>query len=39
MQYSNNILEKYESRPRKWWLYTLIVFILSLIHIFVPAYP
>ena len=30
MQYSNNILEKYESRPRKWWLYTLIVFIMAL---------
>ena len=31
MQYSNNILEKYESRPRKWWLYTLIVFIMALL--------
>ena len=31
MQYSNNILEKYESRPRKWWLYTLIVFIMELL--------
>ena len=31
MQYSNNILERYESRPRKWWLYTLIVFIMALL--------
>lgn len=31
MQYSNSILEKYESRPRKWWMYTLVVFIMALL--------
>ena len=29
MQYANNILDKYESRPRKWWQYTLIALALA----------
>ena len=31
MQYADNILQKYESRPRKWWLYTLVTLILALL--------
>ena len=28
MEYANHIIEKYESRPRKWWQYILIALIL-----------
>ena len=31
MQYADHILEKYESRPRKWWQYTLFAVILALL--------
>ena len=31
MQYTKTILEKYEARPRKWWVYTLVVLILALL--------
>ncbi len=31
MQYADHILEKYESRPRKWWQYLLVALILALL--------
>ena len=31
MQYADHILETYESRPRKWWQYTLFAVILALL--------
>ncbi len=31
MQYSQTVLEKYQSRPRYWWIYTLTVLILVLL--------
>ena len=31
MQYADHILQKYESRPRKWWQYTLFAVALALL--------
>ena len=31
MQYKPTVIEKYEARPRVWWLYTLIVVILAIL--------
>ncbi len=31
MQYKPTVIEKYEARPRVWWLYTLIVIILAIL--------
>lgn len=29
MQYADSILQKYEARPRKWWVYTLVILVLA----------
>ncbi len=31
MQYNQTVIEKYEARPRVWWLYTIIVIILAIL--------
>ena len=31
MQYSQTILEKYEARPRLWWLYTIIIVLVAIL--------
>ena len=31
MQYNPTIIEKYEARPRMWWLYTLIILLLCIL--------
>lgn len=29
MQYADSILQKYEERPRRWWVYTLVILVLA----------
>ena len=29
MQYANHILDKYEARPRRWWVYTIVIVVLA----------
>ena len=31
MEYAKHIIDKYESRPRKWWIYTIIIVIMAAI--------